>query len=416
MRLIIRDLIAVSVVALPLHAWSQGGSLADTTDELMSSLNAFTCAEQQSPFLISRTSEGWGISGFEGVDSVEVISRGYRLESTENENFLGFLRQERESWSLMLFDITGSSQSRCVSIDEVVSWVISEVPDAAIATLREQLAVTLAELASSRLAEQLAITESKREVALLNEQVIELRSELVRLQSRDSEVEVARLQALLNLAGERVEEAEVQVEEAQVQIESLSAQLNTATLRRLAEERRRAQLEEELRLQAEAEAARLAAEAQNLERYRSEFFGELREIIGQAEGIQIVGDRFVFSSEVLFEPGAAQLSPEGQDEISKIGATLRRIAREIPREIDWIIRVDGHTDNVPLSGLGEYADNWELSQARALSFVRFMIANEGIEPMRFVASGFGEYWPINTDDSDEGRAQNRRIELRLTTR
>jgi chemotaxis protein MotB len=122
----------------------------------------------------------------------------------------------------------------------------------------------------------------------------------------------------------------------------------------------------------------------------------------------------VFSSEVLFPPGGAQLSPLGEVEITKIATILRGIADEIPPEIDWVIRVDGHTDNVPLSGSGEFAGNWELSQARALSVVKYMANVLAIPPSRLAANGFGQYQPINTADTPEARAQNRRIELKFT--
>ncbi|NBT31491.1 MAG: peptidoglycan-binding protein, partial [Rhodobacteraceae bacterium] len=131
---------------------------------------------------------------------------------------------------------------------------------------------------------------------------------------------------------------------------------------------------------------------------------------------QIVGDRFVFSSEVLFPPGSADLSEAGKAEIAKVAALLRQIAAGVPEGIDWVIRVDGHTDDVPLSGTGRYRDNWELSQGRALSVVRYMVDNEGIPPNRLAANGFGEFQPINTADTDAARAQNRRIELKLTER
>jgi chemotaxis protein MotB len=131
--------------------------------------------------------------------------------------------------------------------------------------------------------------------------------------------------------------------------------------------------------------------------------------------VEIVGDRFVFSSEVLFESASADLSPEGEIAIANVVAILQDVADEIPDSIDWILRVDGHTDNVPLRG-GIYADNWELSQARALSVVRFMIDTLGFPPDRLAATGFGEYRPVNTADSSEARAENRRIELKLTER
>ena len=124
----------------------------------------------------------------------------------------------------------------------------------------------------------------------------------------------------------------------------------------------------------------------------------------------------MFSSELLFEPGAADLSPEGEAEISIVGGLLRQIAADIAEGIDWIIRVDGHTDNAPLSGSGTFSSNWELSQARALSVVQYLIDNEGIPPQRLAANGFGEFQPINTNDTTFGRAQNRRIELKLTER
>lgn len=254
----------------------------------------------------------------------------------------------------------------------------------------ERQAALLA-IANERLSKEQALSaESQRQAALLNEQVAALRTQ------------VASLQEMLNLA----EAADI---DSKVQIESLGSQLNTALARVAAEERRRAELEE-------AERIRLGQEAEKLESYRSEFFGELRQVLDGQEGIQIEGDRFVFSSEVLFAPGSATLSEQGQNEIAKVAALLRGVAREIPDNIDWIIRVDGHTDNVPLSGFGEFRNNWELSQARALSVVEFMVASQGIDPKNLAANGFGEYQPINTDDTEQARAQNRRIELKLTER
>ncbi|NNF72883.1 MAG: OmpA family protein, partial [Rhodobacteraceae bacterium] len=176
-----------------------------------------------------------------------------------------------------------------------------------------------------------------------------------------------------------------------------------------AEERRRAALEE-------AERRRLELEAQDLERYRSEFFGQLRDVLGNVQGVEIVGDRFVFSSEVLFESASADLALAGQFQITSVAQILLSVADEIPDELDWILRVDGHTDNVPLQPGAEFADNWELSQARALSVVRYMTESLGFPPERLAAAGFGEYRPVNTADTAQARAQNRRIELKLTER
>jgi len=253
-------------------------------------------------------------------------------------------------------------------------------------------------------AEEAVSAESQRQVALLNEQIAEMRRQ------------VSNLQGLLNLA----EESD---REAQVQIETLGSQLNTALARVASEERQRRALEEAERIRLEAETARLAqeaerlqAEAQNLEQFKSDFFGELRKILEGQDRVRIEGDRFVFSSEVLFEPGSARLSPLGEAEIANIAGILRGISDDIPAGIDWVIRVDGHTDNIPVSGGGRYSDNWELSQARALSVVRFMSEELGIDPRRLAANGFGEFQPLNPADTPEARAQNRRIELKLTER
>jgi len=271
-------------------------------------------------------------------------------------------------------------------------------------TEAERQAALLA-MANDELAAQEALSaESQRQVALLNEQITELRTQ------------VGNLQSLLNLA----EEAD---REAQVQIATLGGQLNTALARVVSEERRRRALEEAERIRLEAEAARLeeeaerlAAEAENLSRFKSDFFGELRQILEGQDRIRIEGDRFIFNSEVLFEPGSADLSAAGEAEIANIADILRSIADDIPEGIDWVIRVDGHTDNIPINPGARFADNWELSQARALSVVRFMSSDLGIDPRRLAANGFGEYQPLNPLDTPEARAQNRRIELKLTER
>ena len=131
--------------------------------------------------------------------------------------------------------------------------------------------------------------------------------------------------------------------------------------------------------------------------------------------MQIVWDRFIFSSEVLLESASATLSPAGQEQIANVATILSEVSDQIPDAIDWIVRVDGHTDNIPISG-GEFADNWELSQARALSVVRFMTEGLGFPPERLAATGFGEYRPVDPTNTAEARAQNRRIELKLTER
>lgn len=245
--------------------------------------------------------------------------------------------------------------------------------------------------------EKAASAASERKVALLNQQVAALRSQL------------GSLQDLLDAS-------EARDADSKVQIDALGTRLNSALAQVASEQKRRAELEEAERIRLEEEAKSLKAETKELARYRSEFFGKLSQILAGREGVRVVGDRFVFSSEVLFNPGAADLSPEGKAQIAQVVATLGEVSAEIPPGIDWIIRVDGHTDDVPLSGFGEFRDNWELSQARALSVVRYMQDTLGFPPNRLAAAGFGEYQPVATGDSAEARAQNRRIELKLTER
>ena len=278
--------------------------------------------------------------------------------------------------------------------------------------VQKQLAAALAaklaaeQDAGTRLndAEQQAILLSAAREELAKEQA---RSSQAELQTEALNQQVAALRAQLGSLQAILDDARVQDVASQVQLQNLGSELNAALARVAAEERRRRELEE-------AERVRLEAQTKDLERYRSEFFGRLRDVLGSQEGVRIEGDRFVFSSEVLFPPGRAALSEVGRGEVAKVASILRAVADDIPEGIDWVIRVDGHTYNVPLSGLGEFADNWELSQARALSVVKYMVNFLGIPPTRLAANGFGQYQPVNTEDSDEARAQNRRIELKFT--
>jgi len=160
--------------------------------------------------------------------------------------------------------------------------------------------------------------------------------------------------------------------------------------------------------------AALASKVQELARYRSEFFGRLREVLGSQPGIRIVGDRFVFQSEVLFSKGSDQLENEGQKQIQQLAGTLRAITVKIPKNIDWILRVDGHTDQIPIRTT-RFPSNWELSTARAISVVKFLV-QRGISPTNLAATGFGEFQPIDPRDTEEAYIRNRRIELKLTQR
>lgn len=156
----------------------------------------------------------------------------------------------------------------------------------------------------------------------------------------------------------------------------------------------------------------LAQRVQELSRYRSDFFGRLRAILGNRSDIRVVGDRFVFQSEIFFDTGQSVIKPEGRAELDKMASALIEVDKQIPQEIAWVLRVDGHTDVRPLSGS---RTNWDLSAARAIAVVQYFISR-GVSPQRLVAAGFGEFQPIDSGNTEEAHSRNRRIELKLTER
>ena len=159
----------------------------------------------------------------------------------------------------------------------------------------------------------------------------------------------------------------------------------------------------------------LAQRVQELSRYRSEFFGRLRNILGNRPDIRIVGDRFVFQSEVFFDTGQALLLPEGRAELEKLATALTDLDKQIPAEIAWVLRVDGHTDVRPIFNSPLFKSNWELSSARAISVVQYLISL-GVPAQRLVAAGFAEFQPLDPAPTEEAYKRNRRIELKLTER
>jgi chemotaxis protein MotB len=158
----------------------------------------------------------------------------------------------------------------------------------------------------------------------------------------------------------------------------------------------------------------LAQRVQELSRYRSDFFGRLREILANRADVRIVGDRFVFQSEVFFDAGQAMLRPEGRGELDNLAAAVADLEKQIPSEIPWVLRVDGHTDIRPIASAA-FPSNWALSSARAISVVQYLIS-KGISPQRLVAAGFGEFQPLDVDKTEDAFRRNRRIELKLTER
>jgi chemotaxis protein MotB len=158
----------------------------------------------------------------------------------------------------------------------------------------------------------------------------------------------------------------------------------------------------------------MAQKVQELTKYRSDFFGKLREILGNRPDVRIVGDRFVLQTEVFFDTNKADLKPEASAELDKVAGALSELDKKIPADIAWVLRVDGHTDARPITG-GQFKSNWDLSAARAVAVVKYLIS-KGVSPQRLVAAGFGEFQPIEAGTTDEAYSRNRRIEFKLTER
>ena len=241
-----------------------------------------------------------------------------------------------------------------------------QAQDAAARTVTEQQRLAAVE---TLLAEEKRLGNSARaRLALLSQQVDELKAQLTGV-------------------AQALELAQTQGKEKDAQIANLSQKLNIA----------------------------LAAKVEELQRYRSEFFGKLRDVLANKPGVQVVGDRFVFQSEVLFPLGSADLTQAGQNEITSLAITIKDIANDIPSGIKWILRVDGHTDRQPIKEGGRFASNWELSTARAITVVKLLIA-DGVPPEHLAATGFADHQPLESTDTPDAYAKNRRIELRLTDR
>ncbi len=235
------------------------------------------------------------------------------------------------------------------------------------ATRADESGGVLAELEAELDGERSLRDTALAQVELLNQQILALRRQLGALAEA--------------LAASESDDAE-----ARTQIEDLGRRLNAA----------------------------LAERVQQLAQYRSEFFGKLREILSQRSDIQIVGDRFVFQADIFFAKGAADLNEAGELELDKLAGALLELEAIIPEDINWVLRVDGHTDSDPIR-TAPFPSNWELSTARAISVVQFLMSR-GVEPARLVAAGFAEFQPLDPEDTEEAKRRNRRIELKLTER
>ncbi len=209
--------------------------------------------------------------------------------------------------------------------------------------------------------------EAQSKVDILNQQLLALRRQMAAIQ-------------------EALAAAEAKDKDSQARISDLGARLNVV----------------------------LAKQVQELQRYRSDFFGRLRELLRDRKDIRVVGDRFVFQSEVLFPSGQAQMTPEGLAAIDALASAIVELEKQIPKEIDWSLQVDGHTDQRPIAS-AQFPSNWELSNARAISVVKYLITR-GVPPKRLVAAGYGEFQPLEDGTAEDVLRRNRRIELKLTNR
>jgi chemotaxis protein MotB len=289
--------------------------------------------------------------------------------------------------------------------------------------------VTNKDTALSRLNAQIAqLTEllslEKTGTVNLNDEIARLRANLASAESeRDrlkSSAEGGSAARVGELTGQLDEEKRVstralaQVELLNQQIAALRRQLAALEQALDASEKRDKESQSRISDLGQRLNVALAQRVQELSRYRSDFFGRLREILGNRADIRVVGDRFVFQSEILFDTGQAVLKPDGKVELDKLADALLDLEKQIPAEIAWVLRVDGHTDVRPIAST-QFPSNWSLSAARAISVVQYLIS-KGVNPQHLVAAGFGEFQPLDTGQTEEAYRRNRRIELKLTER
>ena len=251
------------------------------------------------------------------------------------------------------------------------------------------------------------------ELTTLSAQTAEQARELEQMSKSLDQKTQSLKQAATDLSAEQKqsEQARLEIDRLTAAMQSLRSELTR--LRTLLSEKQEQSKKDKIaiaNLGKELNAA-LANKVQELQRFRSEFFGRLRTILEGRSDVKVVGDRFVFQSEVLFAPGQASINPEGQAQLGQIADAIMQIIADIPSDIPWILQVEGHTDDIPVSGV--YTDNWDLSTERALSVVRFMV-DRGVPSERLAATGYGEFQPITSGKTDADRQKNRRIELKLT--
>ncbi|MCB1860003.1 MAG: peptidoglycan -binding protein [Gammaproteobacteria bacterium] len=293
----------------------------------------------------------------------------------------------------------------------------------ALRRLRDKLEADVGELSTMLSGREAELGELRDRSKVLEDRLAE-EQERTLLVQREIDRKDIRIEELLLIAesGKTALEEERQLTaSASAQIDLLNRQISAlrdqltviGRALKLAEDKNRGQ-EAEIADLGKRLNLMLAKQVNELERYRSEFFGRLREVLAENPNIRVVGDRFVFPSELLFSSGSAELGENGKGELAKLAATLADIASRIPGDVSWILRVDGHTDRQPIN-TEQFPSNWELSTARAVSVVRYLIS-QGIAPKRLAATGFGQYHPVDDGETEAAFQRNRRIEVKLTDR
>ena len=354
----------------------------------------------------------------------EQRTESLRAEMIGLSGLLNELTQEKETLSSRLAEISRQSQIDQTELKEQLLVIASLQQDIdALRTMRQKLERQVGEYAAALAQKNLELGSARDRSKALVSQLADERERTLLAQKKIEQSEI-RIQSLAALVGDQEEALK---EERKL---SASARAEVALLNRQLKEMKR-QLDEIGRALKVAEAEKsaqevelkelgkrlnivLARQVNKLERYQSEFFGRLREILGDSPYFRIVGDRFVLQSELLFGSGSATLGEEGKRHLIKIAEILHLLSEKIPPNIDWILRIDGHTDRVPIY-TERFPSNWELSTARAVSVVRFL-ADQGISQQRMTAAGFSKFHPIDPADSEEAYRKNRRIEIKLTSR
>jgi chemotaxis protein MotB len=347
-----------------------------------------------------------------------------RTEMTELSGMISNLTEEKETLSSRLVELSQKSETDSAELKRQLLLIASFQEDIdALRLLRRELEQQVGEFTA-------ALTVKKTELGVLRDRSKALETQLADEKERTllAQKEIGhteiRIQALSALVGEQEwilkEErrlsanarAEVallnqQIKNMKWQLEEISRALEVAEVKKLAQKAELKELGKRLNIV-------LARRVNKLERYRSEFFGRLREMLGDNPNVRVEGDRFVLQAELLFGSGSAEIGVEGKSHLLKLSKTLKQLLKRLPEDINWILRIDGHTDRVPVHN-ERFASNWELSTARAVSVVRFL-ADQGIPESRMTAAGFSKFHPVDPADTAAAYRKNRRIEIKLTSR